>query len=165
MIPETEFRTLAVSSTEPVDRTTGGTFVGDGTNLDLDSVDTTDEAQDTPVKVIWWRVTDMKGNTEITNMRVWISSTTGYVGTNTWYMDITDIWTQNKTSVQVKTGTPGTSPTSEPQANLTRTGGGAITGTVHTHTSQYIYITGTIGVNETTGDKIGLQLTVTFDYH
>ena len=165
MIPETEFRTLAISNTEPADRTSDGTAVGDGLNLDLGSVDTTDEAQNTAVKVIWWRVTDMKDAAGISNIRVWISDTTGFVGTDTWYFDITDTWTQNKTPVQVKTGSPGTSPTSEPSANLEKTGGGTITGTTHDETSRYIYITGSIGVNETTGEKTGLKLTVKFDYH
>ena len=165
MVPSTEFRTCSVASSEPVDRTSEGTVIGTVEYLNLDEVDTTDEAQDTPVKVIWWRVTDMKGSTEISNIRVWISDTTGYVGNNTWHMDITDTWTQNKTAVQVKTGLPGTAPVSEPSANLTKNGGGSITGTTHSQTSQYIYITGNIGVNETTGTKTGLKLTVKFDYH
>ena len=165
MIPETEFRTLGVTNTEPTDRTSDGTVVGDGQSLDLGSIDTTDEAQDTPVRVLWWRVKDMKDATEISNIRVWISDTTGFVGTDTWYLDITDTWTQGKTPIQVKTGSPGTAPTSEPTANLTKNGGGTITGTTHAQTSQYIYFTSTIGVNETTGEKTGLKLTVKFDYH
>ena len=119
MVPSTEFRTLSVSSTEPVDRTNEGTVIGTGEYLELGEVDTTDEAQDSPVKVIWWRVTDMNGNTEIRDIRVWISDTTGLVGNDTWHMDISDTWTQGKTPVQVKTGSPGTAPTSEPSANLT----------------------------------------------
>lgn len=158
MIPETEFRTLLITNSEPMDRTSEGTIVGDGQNLDLSAVDTTDEAQDTPVRVIWWRVNDMKSNTEISNMRVWISDTSEYVGTATWYLDITDNWTQNKTPVQVKTGTPGTAPITEPSANLTKNGGGNITGITHDQTSRYIYITGSIGVDETTGEKLGLHL-------
>ncbi len=165
MIPETEFRTLPVSSTEPTDRTTEGTVVGESQSLDLGMVDTTDEAQDTPVRVVWWRVKDMKDAMEISNIRVWISDTSGFVGTNIWYMDITDTWSQGKTAVQVKTGTPGTAPISEPSANLTKNGGGTITGTTHAQTSQYIYISGNIGVNETIGEKTGLKLTVKFDYH
>ena len=165
VIPETEFRTLSVSSTEPEARTSGGAIAGEGQSLDLGTIDTTDEARDIPVKVIWWRVSDLKGNTEISNMRVWISDTSGFVGTDTWYMDITDTWTQGKTPVQIKTGLPGTAPTSEPSANLTKSGGGTITGKTHAQTSQYIYITGNIGVNETTGQKTGLKLTVKFDYH
>ena len=165
MVPTTEYRTCSVLLPEPVDRTTAGIVAGEGSSLDLDAVDTTDEAQDTPVRVIWWRVTDMKGNTEISNIRVWLSDTTGMVGSNTWHMDITDTWTAGKSAVQVKTGTPGAAPTEEPPANITRIGGGAITGTSHDQTSQYIYITGNIGVNETTGNKSGLKLTVKFDYH
>jgi len=164
VVPETEFRTLPVSSGEPADRTTEGTVVGDGVSLDLGSVDTTDEAQDTPVRVFWWRVKDMKGATEIMNIRVWISDTDGYVGNDAWYMDITDTWTRGKTAVQVKTGTPGDAPLSEPAPNLAKSGGGNITGTTHADTSQYIYVTGNIGINESTGTKTGLRLTVKFEY-
>ena len=164
MVPSTEYRTLLVSSSEPTDRTVEGTVISTGESLDLGEVDTTDEAQDTQVRVIWWRVSDMKGNNEIYNIRVWISDTTGLVGNDTWYMDITDTWTQGKKPVQVQTGSPGTAPTSEPAANLTKIGGGSITSTTHDQTSQYIYITGNIGVNETTGNKSGLKLTVKFDY-
>ena len=165
MIPETEFRTLPVSSQEPADRTTAGKAVGEGTSLDLGTIDTTDEAQDIPVRVLWWRVKDMKDATEISNIRVWISDTTGFVGTDSWFFDITDIWTPGKTPVQVKTGSPGAAPLTEPAANITKIAGGTISGTSHNETSQYIYITGTIGVNEATGEKTGLKLTVTFDYH
>ena len=165
VIPETEFRILPVTSPEPTDRTTDGTVVGDGQSLDFGTVDTTDEAQDIPVRVIWWRVRDMKGAAEVCNIRIWISDTTGFVGTDTWYMDITDTWAQGKTPTQVKTGTPGQAPTSEPSPNLEKIGGGAITGTSHEETSRYIYLTGTIGVNESTGEKTGLKITVKFDYH
>ena len=165
MIPITEIRTLSVSSQEPLDRTSEGTIISAENSLDLGAVDTTDEAQDSPVRVIWWRITDMQDNTEISNIRVWISDTTGFVGNDTWYIDITDTWTKGKTSVQVKTGSPGTAPLSEPLANLTKHGGGIITGITHDQTSQYIYITGNIGVNETTGKKTGPKLMIQFDYH
>ena len=165
MIPLTEIRTLSVSSQEPLDRTTEGRVISTEDSLDLGAVDTTDEAQDSPVGVIWWRVTDMQGNTEISNIRVWISDTTGFVGNDSWYIDTTDSWIKGKTSVQVKTGTPGTAPLSEPPANLMKHGGGTITSTTHDQTSQYIYITGTIGVNETTGKKTGPKLMIKFDYH
>ncbi|MFC1538728.1 hypothetical protein ACFL6H_04830 [Candidatus Latescibacterota bacterium] len=165
MVPTIEFRTLSVSSPEPTDRTTEGTVIGNGEVLDLGAVDTTDEAQDSPVRVFWWRVTDMKGNCEVSNMRVWISDTGDFSGNDTWYMDITDTWNKNKTPVQVKTGSPGTAALSEPSANLTKYGGETITGTAHDQTSQYIYLSGNIGVNETTGEKSGLKLTIKFDYH
>ncbi len=164
MVPITEYRTLSVSSQEPEDRTVEGTVIGIGDTLDLGEVDTTDEAQDSLVRVIWWGITDMNGNTEISNIRVWISDTTGLVGNDTWFMDITDTWIQGKTPVQVKTGSPGMVSLSEPSANLTKHGGGAITGTTHEQTSQYIYITGNIGVNETTGRKNNLKLTIKYDY-
>lgn len=164
MTPETEFRILPVTSAEPVDRTTAGTAIGAGQSLDLGHVDTTDEQQNIPVRVIWWRVTDMRGNSAITNIRVWLTDISYYVGADAWYMDITDIWTPGKTTVQVATGSPGTAPLAEPSPNLTKTGGGNITGITHDQTSQYIYLTGTIGVNETTGVKNGPVLTVTYDY-
>ncbi|MCE5248984.1 hypothetical protein LLG96_02060 [bacterium] len=165
MIPVTEIRTLPVSSSEPEDRTTGGTVLGPDEALELGIVDTTDEAQDLPVSVFWWRVSDIKGNSEIYNIRVWLEGTEELTGTDAWYMDITDTWTQGKTPVQVKTGTPGTAPLSEPDPNLTRRGGGNVTGITNDQTSGYIYITGTIGVNETTGEKTGLKLMIMFDYH
>lgn len=164
MIPVTEFRTLAVSSPEPSDRTSEGTVLGTGQSLDLGSVDTTDEARDTTVCVIWWRVSDMKDNTTITNIKIWLEGTEVLTGTAGLYMDITDTWTQGKSPVQVQTGSPGTAPTSEPAANLTKPGGGSITGITHANTSQYIYISFNIGVNETTGAKSGLKINVKFDY-
>ena len=165
VVPETEFRTLAVSSPEPTDRTSQGTVIGDGKTLDLGSVDTTDEAQDIPVCVIWWRVSDMKGNSEISNIRVWLDGTDEFNGTVSWYMDITDSWKEGKTAVEVQTGSPGTAPTSEGTENITKNGGGTITGLTHSQTTQYIYISGNIGVNETTGEKTSLKLKIKFDYH
>ncbi|MFA6472282.1 MAG: hypothetical protein WCU00_09610, partial [Candidatus Latescibacterota bacterium] len=129
MIPITEFRTMSVFLAEPTDRTIQGTVLGTGDSLNLGTVDTSDEAQDTPVKVVWWRVSDMRGNTFVTNIRVWIEGTEEIPGTASWYMDITDTWTAGKTAVQVKTGMPGTSPLSEPLPNLTKSGGGTILGT------------------------------------
>ena len=165
MIPATEYRTLSISSSEPTDRTDQGTVIGAGESLDLGEVDTTDEAQDLPVRVIWWRVSDMKGNIGISNIRVWLEGTDEFNGTVSCYMDITDTWTQEKAAVEVQTGTPGTAPTSEGSANLTKIGGGTITGITHSQTSQYIYISGNIGVNEATGEKSNLKLNVKFDYY
>jgi len=165
MIPETEFRMLDVGSSEPIDRTTAGMAAGTGISLDLGTVDTTDEAQDIPVKVVLWRVKDMKGNSELSNIRVWLEGADSFTGAVSWYMDITDIWTTDKTPVKVQTGSPGTAPTAEGTANITRIGGGTITGVTHDQTTQYIYLSGTIGVNETTGIKTGLTIRVAFDYH
>ena len=125
----------------------------------------TDEAQDIPVRVVWWRVKDMKDNSEISNIRVWLEGTDSFTGTVAWYMDITDSWTAGKTPVEVQTGSPGTAPTAEGAANITRIGGGVITGVTHDQTTQYIYISGTIGVNEPTGVKTSLTLIVEYDYH
>ena len=165
MIPITEFRTLPISSVEPSDRTVKGAVLGTGDSLILGTVDTTDEAQDTPVKVVWWRVNDMRGNAEITNIRIWIEGAGDITGAVSWYMDITDSWTTGKTAVQVKTGTPGNAPLSEPLPNLTRSGGGVIEGTGDAEVSQYIYITGNIGVNVPTGETTDIKLWVKFDYH
>jgi hypothetical protein len=163
--PITEFRTLQVEAEEPTDRTTAGTVLGGETTLDLGEVDTTDEPQDIPVRVIWWRVADMSGASEITNIRVWLAGIGALSGTNLWYMDITDTWTKGKIPIQVATGSPGDAPLAEPTSNLTRIGGGTITGITHDQTSQYIYLTGRIGLDEPTGGKTGLTLTVTYDYH
>jgi len=165
VIPITEFRTLPVSSAEPSDRAVQGTVLGTGDSLNLGKVDTTDEAQDTPVKVVWWRVSDMRGNAEISNIRIWIEGAGDITGAASWYMDITDTWTAGKTAVQVKTGTPGNAPLSEPAPNLTRRGGGAISGTGDAEVSRYVYITGNIGVNVPTGEATDLKLRVKFDYH
>lgn len=165
MIPTTEFRTLPVTSADPTDRTSEGTVAGNGQTLDLGTLDTTDEAQNMNVFVVWWRVSDMKDNSEITNIRVWLEGTGGLTGTVLWYMDITDTWKVGKTPVEVQTGSPGTAPVSEGAANLTKTGGGTITGITHNETTQYIYISGNVGVNEATGQKTGLKLNIYFDYH
>lgn len=150
---------------EPENRTAEGTVVGTGDTLDLGEVNTTDEAQETQVKALWWRVTNMNGNTEISNIRVWISDTAGYIGATAWYLDVTDTWTPGKTAVQVMTGNPGAAALFEPSANVTKMNGGTIMGTTHDQTSQYIYLTGKIGVNETTGEKSGPKVMVKFDYH
>ena len=152
-----------MSSSEPANRASEGTVVGGG-SFDLGEVDTTDEAQDVPVRVVWWRVSDMNGNSEICNIRVWLDGTGDFTGTVFWYMDITDTWTAGKTPVAVRTGSPGTAPISEGSPNLSRIGGGTVTGITHDQTTQYIYISGNIGVNETTGEKSALKLMVTYDY-
>jgi hypothetical protein len=166
MPPITEFRMIAVNGTEPSDRTSEGTVLGTGAELDLGTVDTTDEAQDTPVRAIWWRVSDMNGAAEITDIRVWLEGGGDFVGSNAWSMDITDTWTRGKTAVQVMTGFPGNAPTDEGSAvPLTKIGGGSITGTGHDQTSRYIYLSGRIGVNEPTGSKTGMKIRVKYSYH
>lgn len=164
MIPITEFRTMPVSAAEPTDRTIEGTVAGDGACLDLGSVDTTDEAQNIRPSAVWWRVADMNGCTEITNIRVWLAGTDALAGANAWHMTITDEWRRGATPAFVATGTPGDAPLTEPSSNITRIGGGPITGSGHDQTSQYIYLAGTIGVNEAAGEKTGLTLMVTYDY-
>ncbi len=165
MIPETEFRTLPVQSPKPADRTSEGTVVGAGSSLDLGTVDTTDEAQVLPARVVWWRVKDMKGNSEISNIRVWLEGADLFIGTVAFYMDITDSWTSGKLPMDIQTGSPGTAPTAEGASNITRIGGGVITGVTHDQTTQYIFLSGTIGVNEPTGVKTSLTLNMMYDYH
>ncbi len=164
MIPITEFRILSVNSAEPRDRTAQGTAVGAGDRLDLGTVDTTDEAQDTPVRVVWWRVRDMNGAVEVCNIRVWLEGTESVGGAAAWHMDVTDTWTRGKTAVQVETGTPGTALSTAGPPNLTRCGGGPITGVTHDQTSQYIYISGNVGVNVPTGEKTGLRIVIRYDF-
>ena len=164
MIPITEFRTLPVSVTEPADRTTQGTVVGTGDTLDLGMVDTTDEARDTTVRVVWWRVCDMNGAIEVCNLRVWLEGTEGVGGTADWRMDITESWTRGKTPVRVETGTPGAAPLAEGAPNLTGRVGGTITGVTHNQTTQYIYISGNVGVSVPTGVKSGIRIVVKYDF-
>ncbi len=165
MEPITEFRTLSITADEPADRTAAGTVVDAGAEFSLGEIDTTDEPQHLPIRVFWWRAADMGDAAEITNIRVWMDGTGGLTGTNQWYMDITDTWTKGKTPIQVMTGTPGNAPLSRPAPNLTAIGDGPITGTGHGQTSKYIYLAGRIGLDETTGEKTGLSLHVTYDYH
>jgi hypothetical protein len=165
VIPITEFRTLPVTASEPTDRTVQGTVIGSGDALDLGTVDTTDEAQDTVVRVIWWRVCDMNGATEVPDIKIWLDGAGEFAGTNVWHMDITDAWTQGKTAVQVETGSPGSAPNAEESAApVMKMGGGPITGTGHDQTSRYIYLSGRIGVNEPTGMKTGPSIRVKFQY-
>lgn len=164
--PITEFRTLPATAREPDDRTTGGTAVGTDGSVDLGTVDTTDEARDTQVRVFWWRVRDMNGASEVSDVRIWLEGAEGFPGAHSWRMDVTDDWTQGKTPVQVETGMPGAAPVSEAAAiRLPAMGGGdIITGTGHADTSRYIYLSGRIGVNEPAGVKTGLRIRVRFRY-
>ena len=164
MIPITEFRTFPVGAAEPSDRTVQGMAIGTGDSLDLGTVDTTDEAQDTPVRVVWWRVRDMNGAVEIRNIRIWIEGTWGIGGNTAWHMDITDVWTRGKTAVQVETGTPGIAPLAEGAPNLRCMGSERITGVTNNQTTQYIYLSGKVGVNVPTGEKSGLRLVVKYDF-
>lgn len=163
MIPQIEFRTLPIAADEPDDRTAAGVVVGSGDVLELGRVDTTDEPQDTPVRVIWLRVKDIQGCSEVRNLCVRLADDGGMSAAD-WYIDITDTWTKGKTPLQVRAGTPGPVPTQAPACNLHRIGGGSITGITHDQTSQYIYITGAVGVGQPVGDFGGLRLAVTFDY-
>jgi len=167
-VPSGEFRTLDISLTEPTNRTTAGSVV-DGTNpLDFGTVNNTSGYVQAGPKVLWWRCTNLAGYTTISNMKFWISSNSDLIGTNEYYCDITDTWTQNKTVSQVAAGVPGAFPQSLPSSNVTKIGGGNITGTGHSDTTQYIYTALSIGSDESIGIKGGsgggMQMSLKFDY-
>ncbi len=166
MRPMTEFRTIPVTGSEPDDRTIRGTVMDPDGSIDLGAVDTTDEARDTEVRVFWWRVRDMNGASEVSDVRIWLEGADGFPGANSWRMDVTDGWTPGKTPVQVETGTPGAAPLSEAAAVRLPAmgGGGTIAGTGHGDTSRYIYLAGRIAVNEPAGEKTGLRIRVRFRY-
>jgi len=164
VIPVTEFRTFSVFAEEPADRTSQGTVAGEGDVLDLGEADATDEARNTAVRVVWWRVSDLNGAIEVRNIRAWLEGASGEGGSIAWHMDITDAWTRGKTPVQVETGTPGDAPTAEGEPNLARIGGGPITGLSHDQTSRYIYLSARIGVNAPPGKKSGIRLRIKYDF-
>ena len=162
--PLTEFRILDAAGEEPADRTTAGIPAGEGSEIDFGTFDTSDEAREIPVTALVWRVTDMNGAEEVTNIRVWLEGLEEYSGSSCWHMDISDTWSVGKTAVEVREGTPGAAPGTRPEPNLTRIGGGTISGTSHADSSQYIYLAGTIAVDEPVGGKNGLRLRIDFDY-
>ncbi len=167
-IPIGEFRALDISLTEPANRTTAGTVVNSANPLDMGTINNTSGYVPVGPKAVWWRVTDFGGNSEVSNMKIWMSQNSSLVGTNEYYCDITDTWTQNKTVSQVSSGSPGRIPESQPSNNITRINGGSITGTGHNDTSQYVYLAMLIGSDETVGIKGGFeggfQLSIKFDY-
>lgn len=167
-VPSGEFRTTSISLTEPTDRTNAGTVV-DATNpLDFGTANNTNGFVQAGPQALWWRCTDLAGFTTISNVKFWLSANGDLNGTNEYYCDITSSWTQNKTVSQVSAGAPGTLPQSLPSSNITKNGGGDITGTGHADTSQYIYLALSIGSNETIGTKGGsngdFQVSIKFDY-
>ncbi len=162
MRPVTEFRTLPATAPEPDDRTVRGTAVGSDGSIDLGSVDTTDEARDTPVRVFWWRVRDMNGVGGVRH-RIWLEGADGFPGANAMEDGCDDVWTREKprsggdriagTARFGRNGFPAVRMTG---ADHHRDG--------HTDTSRYIYLTGRIGVNEPAGTKTGLRIRVRFRY-
>jgi photosystem II stability/assembly factor-like uncharacterized protein len=156
----TQFRSFNVAGTEPADRTSEGSAVTQVNPLNFGQMP---KGNDSNVKCIIWRATNLGAYSTLSNMRFWAYDLSEFVGTNTYHADITDSWTQNKTPAQVKAGTPGTCPQAEPAANLTKIGGGNITGVGHADTSQYIYLVNAIGNDETDGDK-DFVYRVKFDY-
>ncbi len=154
-IPTVEFRSLGITDTEPSDRTTAGTVVSQNNPLDFGTANNTAEAASVGPKCVIFRCSNLQGNTTISNMRFWLNSNSDFVGNNSYYCDITNTWTQNKTVGQVSGGVPGICPTSISSANVTKINGGDITGITHDQTSQYIYLALSIGTDEVIGTKGG----------
>ena len=167
-VPTVEFRSLDITGTEPGDRTTAGSVVSAATPLDFGTVNNTAAAADAGPKCLIFRCSNLQGNTTINNLRFWLSSNADFTGTDLYYTDITNTWTQNKTVGQVSGGTPGAMPDSVPAANVTKIGGGDITGIAHADTSQYLYIAVNVGVDEVIGVKGGaggaFAYSLKFDY-
>ena len=167
-IPAVEFRSLDITETEPANRTTAGSSVGQDVPLDFGTVNNTAGiAQAGPVCLIF-RCTNLQGNALLSNLRFWLSNNASFSGVNRFFCAVTDTWTQNKTVSEVAAGTPGIIPESVPAANVARIGGGDIAGTGHADTSQYIYLALEIGQNELIGLKGGADggfaYSMKFDY-
>ncbi len=167
-VPSGEFRTMSTTLAEPSNRVSAGTVINSTCPLDFGTVNNTGGNVLTGPKVIWWRCKDMSGFTVIDNMKFWLSSNSVLHGTNEYYCDIANFWTQNKTISQTASGSPGIMPQSIPSTNISKIGGGEITGTYHADTTQYIYIALSIGQDETIGNKGGtsggFQISLKFDY-
>lgn len=155
-----QFREFDITGAEPADRTTEGSAISSGNPLAFGASD----AGDTVVKCVIFRVSSLGLITTITNMKFYLEDVSEFAGTNSYYADITDAWTQDKTVGQVSGGTPGTCPQALPSANVTKLGGGDITGIAHADTSQYIYLALNIGGDENTGAVIDFNYRLTFDY-
>ncbi|RKY88692.1 hypothetical protein DRQ09_02460 [candidate division KSB1 bacterium] len=157
-IPEVEFRTYDISLSEPADRTTAGSIIDINNPLDFGIVNNTGSNANAGPRVCWFRAKDLKGNASISNMKFFLSQNSIFEGTgNEFYLDITSVWTQNKSVGEVSSGNPGICPQSEPSSNLQRMNGGAITGTGHNDTSQYIYLAININKSEPVGSNKGLN--------
>ena len=156
-----EIRSFDITGTEPADRTTEGTMIMAAEPLNFG---TTAKGADSNVKCIIFRVASFSTYSTVSNMKFYLYDYAEFDdGASAFYADITDTWTQNKTPAQVKAGTPGVCPSSLPSANLTKIGGGDITGSLHADTSQYIYLVNTPGALEDTETK-EFQYRVRFDY-
>lgn len=155
-----EYREFDITTVEPTDRVTDGSVVSASTPLIYDS----QESGDSNVKCIIFRAKNLGIYSTISNMKFFLNSRTGFEGDNSYYCDITDSWTQDKSVAQVSGGTPGTiSQSLPPSANITKNGGGDIEGLTHADTSQYIYLALNIGEDEVSGFK-DLTYRVQFDY-
>lgn len=168
-VPTGEFRSLDISLGEPDNRVTAGSVINSVIPLDFGTVNNTGGYVQSGPKVLWWRCTDLSDNSEISNLKFWMSQNGVMNGTNEYYCDITGNWTQNKTISQTAAGSPGRMPESLPASNIASISGGTITGTGHLDTTQYVYLAMSIGPDETIGSKGGLdgglQVSLKFDYH
>lgn len=153
-----QLRSFDITDTEPTDRTTDGLVVSASSPIDFGSM----LSGDSPVKCVIFRVVNMGIYSAITNMRFYLYSK-DFTGTNSYYLDITDTWTQNKNVAQVSEGTPGTCPEVEPSANVTKISGGNITDIGHADTTQYIYFALNIGGDEPSGIK-NFTYRIVYDY-
>jgi len=167
-VPTGEFRSTSIALSEPADRTIAGNSVDTTVPLDFGTVNNTNGIVQAGPQVLWWRCSNLAGFSTISNMKFWLSLNSDLDGTNEYYSDISSAWTQNKTVSQVSSGSPGNIPQSLPASNLTKIGGGDITGIGHNDTSQYIYLALSIGSDETIGSKGGangnFQISIKFDY-
>jgi photosystem II stability/assembly factor-like uncharacterized protein len=155
-----QWRAFNITGAEPTDRTTEGIAISASNSLNFGSVG---GGSNSAVKCLIFRAVGLGVYTTISDMRAWLQSK-DLVGTNFYYMDITNTWTQNKILDQVAAGTPGTCPQSLPgAANLTKIGGGDITGVGHADTSQYVYVCQAIGGDEVGGVDIDMNYRVQAD--
>jgi len=153
-----QIRSFDITDTEPADRTTDGLVVSAGSPIEFGSM----LAGDSPVKCVIFRAVNMGIYSAISNMKFYLYSK-AFSGTNSYYLDITDTWTQDKSVAQVSGGTPGTCPEVEPSANVTKNGGGNITDVGHADTTQYIYFALNIGGDESSGIK-NFTYRIVYDY-
>ncbi len=155
-VPIGEFRSFDITGAEPADRTTEGVVVSASSLLDLGTVNNTSGSELIGPFCLIYRISDMAGNSSVYDIAFALIGNSALDGTNEYYLDITNTWTQNKTSEQVAAGNPGICPQSFPSSpNLQKKGGGDIAGTDHANTSQYIYIAFKIGQNESVGTDKG----------
>ena len=165
-VPAAEFRRLDISESEPADRTTAGVVVSTENILDFGLVNNSSgAAQIGPVCLIY-RITNMNGNSKIDDLKFAVTNRSVIGSANKFYIKISDTWIQNITFEEAAAGPPGICPEGFPsQANVQKIGGGAIEGTDHSNTSQYIYLSASISENESAGEKEGIKFGIKANYY